>query len=491
MTSDPAYIKMVFGLKMRNYRQSKNLSLQDVSKLTGISKSYLNEIENGKKYPKHDKINPLAIALGCTYNDLVSTKPDKSLAPIIEIVQSDFFREIPLDLFGINRNNLVSIISDAPKKVKAFVNTLIEISKNYNVRKENFYFAVLRSFQELHDNYFPKIEEAASEFSLDNLLTLKPTSGNLQALLQEKFQYEIKEQDFGAFGASGKLRSLYIPEKNLLLLNTLLNEDQKTFIFAKEIGFQVMQLKPRPHTYSWLDFKSFEELLNNYYSSYFAGCLLIPRDQLSQRFLEFLQLPTWEPQFFEQLTAEFTDSPETFYYRLTNLLPQDLGIKDMFYLCFTKKKNSEEVQILKEIHLNQQQSPHANSTSEHYCRRWIAVKNLYNLAENETLTAAQLSHYKDTGLTYLVISTSQKNPFSDGTNRSYCLGILINSSSAKKIGFLGSANIKTIKVGVTCESCSILDCEVRQAPPIRLQKDVLNEKMAISIQNIRKEFLKD
>src|SRR5690606_29149694 len=145
-----------------------------------------------------------------------------------------------------------------------------------------------------------------------------------------------------------------------------------------------------------------------------------------------LQLPRWEPEYFEQLTAEFTDSPETFYYRLTNILPQDLGIKDLFYLCFTKKKNSDEVQILKELHLNQQQAPHANATSEHYCRRWIAVKNLYNLAKNETLSASQFSHYKDTGLTYLVISTSQKNPFSDGTNRSYCLGILLNSSSAKK-----------------------------------------------------------
>lgn len=491
MTSDPTYIKMVFGLKMKQYRQNKNLSLQDVADLTGISKSYLNEIENGKKYPKHDKINPLATALGCTYNALVSTKPDKSLAPIIEIVQSHFFKEIPLDLFGINRNNLVSIISDAPKKVKAFVNTLIEISKNYNVRKENFYFAVLRSFQELHDNYFPKIEEVAAQYSSDNFLELNPTSQRLQLLLQKHFEYDIREQDFGIYGASGKLRSLYIPEKKLLLLNTLLSEDQKTFIFAKEIGFQAMQFRPRPHTYSWLDFKSFEELLNNYYASYFAGCLLIPQTVLTRKFSKFLQLSSWEPNYFEQLMAEFTDSPETFYYRLTNILPQDLGIKDLFYLCFTKKKNSEQVQILKELHLNQQQSPHANSTSEHYCRRWIAVKNLYNLAENQTLTAAQISHYKDTGLSYLVISTSQKNPFSDGTNRSYCLGILLNSSSVKKISFLKSENLRTINVGVTCESCSILDCEVRQAPPIRLEKELLNQKMAMSIQNIRNEFLRN
>src|SRR5690606_26997434 len=140
-----------------------------------------------------------------------------------------------------------------------------------------------------------------------------PRSHRLQQLLQEQFQYDIRELDLVFYGASGKLRSLYIPEKKLLLLNTLLTENQKTFILAKEIGFQVMNLQTRPHTYSWLDFRSFEELLNNYYASYFAGCLLIPRRILTQKITDFLQLPQWEPEYFEQLTAEFTDSPETFY----------------------------------------------------------------------------------------------------------------------------------------------------------------------------------
>src|SRR5690606_27825173 len=121
--------------------------------------------------------------------------------------------------------------------------------------------------------------------------------------------------------------------------------------------------------------------------------------------------------------------------------------------------------------------------------RWIAVKNLSNLKENEQLTDAQISHYKDSGLTYLVLSTSQKNPFSDGTNRSYCIGILLNSNSLRKIKFAKSDQIKTINVGVTCESCSIPDCEVRQAPPIRLEKELSNENMKRSIEKIRASIL--
>ena len=489
MRHDGEFIKTVFGLKMKQFRQKRNISLQELSNQTGLSKSYLNEIENGKKYPKHDKIAQLATALNCNYNDLVSTKLDKSLSPIVEIIQSDFFKEIPLDLFGINKNNLISIISDAPKKVTAFVNTLIEISKNYNLSKERFYFAVVRSFQELYDNYFPEIEEKASAYSTENQIPYKPNSADLEIILTEKFHYEIRNVDFEKYGATGKLRSLYIPEKRLLLLNELLDEDQKTFIFAKEIGYNVLNLNPRPNTYSWLDFTSFEELLSNYYASYFAGCLLIHKGILTEKIAQFFKSENWEPENFENLIEEFTNSPETFYYRLTNILPQEHGIKDLFYLCFTKKKNSDKLEILKELHLNQQQAPHANATNEHYCRRWIAVKNLMNLKENETVTDAQISHYKDSGLTYLVLSTSQKNPFSDGTNRSYCLGILLNSTSLKKITFAKSDRIKTVNVGVTCEFCSIPNCEVRQAQPLRLEKEIFNENMKKSILMIKKDMM--
>ncbi len=490
MNSESDFIKTVFGLKLKQQRQKKNWSLQDLAVKTGLSKSYLNEIENGKKYPKHDKIIQLSEALHCTYDDLVSTKLDKSLAPFNEILQSDFFKEVPLELFGINKNNLISIISDAPKKVTAFINALIEISQNYNLGKERFYFAVLRSFQELYDNYFPEIEEKVRFFIEENQLqadkNLKPEA--LLSILEEKFGYHIQSENFEKYGTLDHLRSLYIPEKRLLLLNKKLEKDQKTFILAKEIGFNVLELKVRPNTYSWLDFGSFEEILNNFYASYFAGALLIPKEPAIEKTLDFFKHNQWEACNFEGLINNFTNSPETFYYRLTNILSAEMGIKDLFYLCLVKKKNSEKIQILKELHLNHQQAPHANATNEHYCRRWIAVKNLHHLKENETLTDAQISHYKDQGISYLVISTSQKNPFSDGSNRSYCLGILLNTQTIKRISFIKSHSLKTINVGVTCESCSIADCEVRQAPPVRLEKEHFNLNMKNSIEKIRKDL---
>ncbi|MEJ2614106.1 MAG: helix-turn-helix transcriptional regulator, partial [Ignavibacteriaceae bacterium] len=58
------YIKLIFGLKLKQLRQEKHMSLSALASKSNLSVSYLNEIESGKKYPKADKIAILSDALG-------------------------------------------------------------------------------------------------------------------------------------------------------------------------------------------------------------------------------------------------------------------------------------------------------------------------------------------------------------------------------------------------------------------------------------------
>ena len=158
-SSKKAYLTAFsFGLKIKQLRTDKNLSLFDLSKLSGLSKSYLNATEKGKKYPKTTKIAILSNVLEVDYDNMVSLKLDKNLAPLGEILQSKILKEIPLNLFGIKETDLIDIIANAPAKVSAFITTLIEIAQNYNLSRENFYLAALRSYQEAHNNYFEDIE---------------------------------------------------------------------------------------------------------------------------------------------------------------------------------------------------------------------------------------------------------------------------------------------------------------------------------------------
>jgi len=71
MQNNEQNIRLIFGLKLRQLRQENKLSLVELSGKSGLSVSYLNEIEKGKKYPKAEKIAAISNALGVSYDKLV------------------------------------------------------------------------------------------------------------------------------------------------------------------------------------------------------------------------------------------------------------------------------------------------------------------------------------------------------------------------------------------------------------------------------------
>jgi hypothetical protein len=54
--------------------------------------------------------------------------------------------------------------------------------------------------------------------------------------------------------------------------------------------------------------------------------------------------------------------PESFYQRLTNILPP---VKNIFFLRLSHKRGADTYQIKKELHITNQQEPHANEMNEH------------------------------------------------------------------------------------------------------------------------------
>jgi len=69
--------------------------------LTGLSASYINEIEKGKKYPKAEKIMMLAEGLGVEYDDLVSISMTGLLGQISELFfSSSVLGSFPFQLLG-------------------------------------------------------------------------------------------------------------------------------------------------------------------------------------------------------------------------------------------------------------------------------------------------------------------------------------------------------------------------------------------------------
>lgn len=55
-------------------RTDKNITLRKLESFTGISKSTLNDIENGKRIPTLEQLEKIAIALNVKISDLYESK---------------------------------------------------------------------------------------------------------------------------------------------------------------------------------------------------------------------------------------------------------------------------------------------------------------------------------------------------------------------------------------------------------------------------------
>lgn len=486
------YIKLIFGLKLKQIRTDKNLSLFGLSKLSGLSKSYLNEIENGKKYPKPDKIAALSEKLDVPYDQMVSLKLDKNLAPIGEILRSKILKEIPLELFGIKESNLIDIVANAPAKVNAFISTIIKIAQHYNFSRESFYLASVRSYQEANKNYFEDLEQSVLKFAKAYQIDLNQTitSKDLEDILIEEYGYSIKDDELNKYDALDNLRSVFIPKTKSLLLTNKIDEAQCTFIYAKELAYNFLEIKERLYTFPWIKFDTFDQVLNNFYASYFAGALVIPHAKIKEQLDEVFEKETFDAGLFLKTIKTFNASPESFYQRLTNILPKAYNIQNLFFLRFAHKAESDKFQLKKELHLSHQHSPHANEANEHYCRRWVSLKVLNDISRsnNDHEFDMQISNYESDGMKYLVLSSATKDPFRDNHYRSITVGLLINKQLQRKLKFLEDPKIISQNVGVTCQRCVIKDCEVRQAPATVLDKKTKNKKIEKIVEELNAKY---
>lgn len=488
-------IRLIFGLKLRELRANKNLTLAELAKRTGLSPSYLNELEKGKKYPKQNKIMLLAEALDSSYDYLVSLQLSKKLTPLADLLQSNILQELPLTMLGVEFSDLVDLLSNAPAKLSAFISTLAEISRMYDMRVEHFYFSVLRSLQELNENYFEEIEKSVANFrkelELDEQFAF--TKPILEKVLRENFNYTIDYESLEKEPQLSRLRSIMLPAKKArLLLNPKLSEAQQAFALGRELGYQVLELKERSYTTSWVEVDNFEQVLNNFKASYFSCALLIPEKTFTADLDSWMKQEHWDPNSLLRWMDTYQATPEVIMHRLTNLLPKHFGLKELFFLRFSHPAGSSEYSLEKELHLSGLHNPHATLLNEHYCRRWISLTVLDKLdqhAKPEVYCRAQRSRYFGSENEYLIICLTRPHSPQQGLHSSLSIGLRITEQLKDKVGWWEDNRIPLRWVNETCERCPAVDCQERAAPPTVLQQLNRGNEMKFALQDLRQRYL--
>ena len=447
-------IRLIFGLKVKKLRSDLHLSLQSLSQKSGISISYLNEIENGKKYPKTDKINELSKALNTSYDQLVSLKLNKNLAPVGQILNLDLINDFLFETFGIDKGSVMNMVANEPVKVSAFINALFEISRNYNLKLEHFFFSCLRSYQELNDNYFEDIEEAVSTFIRENHFDNRPAV-SLQAYeqaLRGQYGYNIQVTDFADYPRLKQQRSVTLRNgKTTLLFNKKLTDQQKAFLYGRELGFTYLKIDKRPYTTPWLKVDSFDHVLNNFRAAYFAQALHINKDIFIKDLELFFDAPRFSAETLIRLLEKYNASPEMLLTRITNLLPKYFGINELFFIRYSSKEPEKNLkEISKELHLSRHTANFEYTLSEQNYRRWITkslLKYMLEKKDGEKTKIEAVISSNGNGNEYLTISILRPMTELNNNNNSVTIGFALTDTVRRKIKFLSDKSLDISKLG--------------------------------------------
>lgn len=100
----------------------------------------------------------------------------------------------------------------------------------------------------------------------------------------------------------------------------------------------------------------------------------------------------------------------------------------------------------------------------------------------------QISNYHSHDNKYLILTSATKDPFRENQYRIISIGLLINKQLELKVEFLNDKNIIRKDVGITCECCAILDCKVRKATAIVLEKREKNRKIESISEELTTKF---
>jgi transcriptional regulator with XRE-family HTH domain len=504
---DAESLRFILGLKLRKLRQEKGLSLSSLAKGAGISVSYLSEIEAGRKHPKPEKLARLAQALAVPYDELVSLQVGGELDPLKAFLGSEFVREFPFELFGIAPQDLFALVADMPTKSAALFQTFLEIGRTYGVQVEHLLFAALRSYQQLRHNYFQEMEEAAAAFRTAEGWTNSesPPADALRALLVERYGCAVDEESLGRHPELHGFRSVFVPgDPPRLLVNERLLPSQKAFIFGREIAYRELGLRDRAVTGSWLNVDSFDQVLNNFKASYFAGAILIDETALVDALGGFFARGRWDGQVFLDVMGRFDATPEMFFYRLTQVVPERFGLSEIFFLRFHHATGSDDYRLTKVLNLSHVPVPHGIGLDEHYCRRWPSLRLLAHLdrprrgphpaaAEATPLVtavppvvppilpvAAQRSRFLNEDATFFVIAVSRPLSLTEGVRSCVSIGFLVDEAFRERVRFWSDPQVPEVAVNLTCERCGLTpeECQDRVAPPTIFRQEREHEAQA-------------
>ena len=462
------------GPKIKAFRRQLGIQANKLSEQIGISASYLNLIESGKRNVDSNLIIKICSELRINVSDLTS-KSDLNLEnDISELLSDEIFED--LDILGPEVKDLVA---SNPKMAKALiklgdnfkqkdhdiVNKVENISgKIIDSRRAAFPGEVIADFLQENKNYFPKLEEFANDIFQEVKQNNRTRYIALCEFLKRKYGVQVKD----VIPEEGKpFSKIYKEKEKVLLLSDYISLETKKLYAAAQIAH--IGAKDQINFYlSNFKFPSNEakELSRIALLNYCGAAILMPYE-LFHKECKNLKYD------LELLQNTFATSFEQVAHRVTCLQDPKLPGIPFHFLRVDVAGN-----ISKRLSLSGIEIPRYGGA----CPRW----NVYSAYSRPGVIQAAVSKMSN-GEKYVCIArTVEKGVGRYGQKKSMLsIGLGCEAKYAKDFIYTENLDLNDKKselpIGVSCRTCDRLDCSQRAFPPLHKKFDVDVNARGVSV----------
>ena len=462
------------GPKIKSFRRQLGLQANKLAEQLGISPSYLNLIESGKRKIDGDLLLKVCEELKIELSDLTNKSDLNLVNDISELLDDQLFED--LDILGPEVKDLVNT---NPKIARA----LIKLGDNYKQKdheiiskvetlsgkiidssKTSFPGEVISDFLQEKKNYFPKLEEFANKIFDKVQLNNRTRYVALCDFLRTEYSINVKD----IIPEEGKPFSKIFNKNNKELLLSEYNSLETKKLHAAAQIAQEGAINEINEYLSEFKFPSDEakRLTKIALLNYCAAAILMPY-KLFHSECKKLKYD------LELLQNTFATSFEQVAHRVTCLQdPQLPGIP--FHMLRVDIAGN----ISKRFSLSGIEIPRYGGA----CPRW----NVYSAFTRPGVIQAAVSKMSN-GKKYVCIAkTVEKGVGRYGRKKSMLsIGLGCEAKYAKDFVYTENLNLndkKTeIPIGVSCRTCDRLDCSQRAFPPLHKKFDVDINSRGVSV----------
>ena len=467
-------INQQIGHKIKGKRKKLGITQSDLSKRLSISPTYLNLMESGKRKIDLDFLLKISNELNLDVSD-ISKKIDTNLYQnLMDLLGDNLFENLDITNFDvkelINTNPaiakaLVKLGDNYKKKNQDIVNKVENISGKFiDSRKNSFPGEVVSDFIQENENYFPKLEDFATNI-------FKKIQKNNRAGYSSICEYLISNHNIDVKDVvpdeNKPFTKKFYPDKKEFILSDYLSLETKKLFAAA----QVAQLEASDIINDYLDSFSFpteesKKLSKVALLNYTGAATIMPYKSFYEECIK-------QRYDVELLQNTFATSFEQVAHRITCL--QDPKMKG---IPFHMLRADVAGNISKRFSLSGIEIPRYGGA----CPRW----NIYAAFTMPGKINAAVSKMPN-GEKYVCIArTVEKGVGKHGMFKSLLsIGLGCQVKFAKDFVYADTLNLNDKKtetpIGVNCRTCDRMDCQQRAFPPLHKKFDIDLNKRGISV----------